>query len=243
MISNEALTAIGTFAGGTGNLLEGLGFGGSNSDPGGTIEKQLRKQFKYQTDYDREGYYNKMLGAKKAGIHPIYALGTSSNFSPSASLPSPRGGRSLGQAGAGLAEMASALAKPKSDPTTQAMTQLGLRQAQAETLRSEYDTELKYMELERARQAENAPTPAPAAAAPKTPGVKSGPAQPLWIPVEDRDGRIIHILNPELGFEQSEIVSTIVQGVGLGTQPGPTNKSARPGPAPRMRQNRRHLQR
>jgi len=155
------ITAIGTAAGGLGNLAAGLGFG-SNDRDGLNIAEQVQfakamgNVIPHNTIKQVEGT---MKAAKSYGIHPMYLLGGGvSGASPQTYVSGGASGKGTdyAQAGRGLEKMASALGTAKGDAVQEAMTVLGLRQAKADTLRSEYNAEIEYLELQRMKQAANA---------------------------------------------------------------------------------------
>lgn len=198
------IAAIGSALGGIGQLASGLGLGGSK----GT---SMRKQIEWALNYDHRAPSMKVYGAKKAGLHPLYVMGTGGSFSPSVSVGR---GQDYGEVGLGLQQAIQALAGKKGDPVQAEMETLGLRQANAETLRSEYATEMAYIDLQREKQKGMANAEQNIPPKPGRIGVKAGDPLPLWIEVVDREGKKHDILNPELGFEQSEVVSTILQAGG-----------------------------
>lgn len=210
------LGKAGAFASGLGKLAGGLGLGGSK---GPSLGKQM--EYGWANAYHMPTY--QVAGLKKAGIHPVYGLGGSANFSPTVATGA---GPDPGQVGSGLAEMGQAV-KPK---VKTAMESLGLRQAEAETRKSEIGVQLAELELAREAQALNSQqdiAKTPVKTYPYRPGIVSGKPMPMWIEVVDRNGKIHHFPNPELGAELPESV-----GAGLLFQ-GQRNRGSAPRGGPR----------
>ena len=177
------LAGWGKLAGGLGSLAGGLGFGSSG---GGIKGSDLRKQQRVFLDTERRKYASIVKGAKEAGIHPMYALGSAGSFSPTVSS-SAGGGVSPGQIGEGVAQIAGAFGKK--DPTSRALTELGLRQANAETLRSEYATEMAWLDLQREKQKPNLERQVGASAT-TYPATK--PNEPVLLKI-NADGKVIDV--------------------------------------------------
>ena len=92
-----------------GSVLSGLGslgsvFGGSDGD---SANDQVRAQLGYQKKIRRHGYKWAVEGAQKAGLHPLFALGTSGSFSPMSFMPGQsRSGSHAGDALSALGDVA-----------------------------------------------------------------------------------------------------------------------------------------
>ena len=89
-----------------GSILGGL-LGGGDSGPGKTAQvrsyKLAKDQFEYQKTLNKNQIQYKVADAKAAGLHPLYALGSSANFSPTSYTPT--GQNETGSAlGRGIAE-------------------------------------------------------------------------------------------------------------------------------------------
>ena len=101
-----------------------------------------RKQFAFAQDQYRNQIQTRVADAKKAGIHPLYALGASSNISAPVFIPGQAPSGDQRQSGQGvlgsLAEGAGNIAgayfrsKVKVDPLQQRLAQANVRQAEAQ---------------------------------------------------------------------------------------------------------------
>lgn len=134
---------IASAVGAVGSAASALGLGGNRSDG-------IKKQTEYALSYLHRAPSMQVYGAKKAGLHPLYVMGTGGAFSPTVSS---QPARDPGAAVSHLAEGVKQFTRKKGDPVGAALETLGLRQARAETLRSEYATEMAHLELQKARQA------------------------------------------------------------------------------------------
>ena len=166
----ETMIAAGKLAGGLGTLASGLGFGGSGGDGIDVSEnaRLMREQYaqqianipKIHEANIQHSVDQTMKTAKAQGIHPMYLLGNvpqAANVSASVMGGSGGGsGRDYAQAGRGLEKMSQGLEGIAGKEVSKAMTELGLRQARAETLKSEYGAELDYINLQRLKQEANA---------------------------------------------------------------------------------------
>ena len=88
------------------SLLGGM-LGGGDTGPGKTAQlrsyKLAKDQFEYQKTLNQNQIQYKVADAKAAGLHPLYALGSSANFSPTSYTPT--GQNETGSAlGRGIAE-------------------------------------------------------------------------------------------------------------------------------------------
>jgi len=230
MIDPATMAGLGQLAGGVGSVLGGLGFGSSSGDGidvsenyrlglamGDLIPRNIRKQVK-----------GTMVAAKDYGVHPMYLLGGGvSGASPSFQVgTSKSGGTDAAQVGAGLQKMSTAFSKES--PVQQAMETLGLRQAEAETRNSEYQADLNFIALQKAKQAANATQESAVTYAAKPPHQQK--AIPMYIKVRDRQGNEHWWPNPELGLEMPE---TFGLGVGMkGWSTDPTKSHINTGPRP-----------
>ena len=89
-----------------GSILGGM-LGGGDTGPGKTAQlrsyKLAKDQFEYQKTLNKNQIQYKVADAKAAGLHPLYALGSSANFSPTSYTPT--GQNETGSAlGRGIAE-------------------------------------------------------------------------------------------------------------------------------------------
>lgn len=108
----------------------------------------------------RHSVYQTMQAAKENRIHPMYLLGNAPSSSTTAVSAfggggGTKGGRDYAAAGRGLAEISNAFGSRESRAVNQKMVELGLRQADAETRKSEYAAEIDYINLQRLRQEAN----------------------------------------------------------------------------------------
>lgn len=99
------LTTSALITGGS-SILGGM-LGGGDTGPGKTAQlrsyKLAKDQFEYQKTLNKNQIQYKVADAKAAGLHPLYALGSSANFSPTSYTPT--GQSETGSAlGRGIAE-------------------------------------------------------------------------------------------------------------------------------------------
>lgn len=138
------LKGVGSLLGGIGSIAGGFGLGGGGGLSGSDMRKQIRHQ--------NAGEILRLRGLKKEGIHPLFALGSSYNFSPAVMA----GGKTdLGAIGAGAAQLAQGIGTIKNKEYNETMQGLGLRQAEAEVRQSEAQAQLLESELARATQGRN----------------------------------------------------------------------------------------
>lgn len=119
------MAAIGTAAGGVGQLLGGLGIGKKKTDNAYNIALQEQSSLRHE----RDSFNQKMALAKEHGLHPLSVLGVpSSNFSPA--IMSDSGGTDFSAIGSGLERMAqTAVEPPSSAPSTPSANQQRLEDA------------------------------------------------------------------------------------------------------------------
>ena len=164
----ETLATVGKAAAGLGSLASGLGLGGAKGD--GFDRSEQAAWLKDQHDIDlhykpkhieaeiRHKVDQTMKAAKEQGVHPMYLLGNapsanSPSFSGFSSGGSGSAGKDYAQAGRGLGKALGSIASSKFDKE---MQDLGLRQARAETQKSEYGAYADYLELRKLQQEANA---------------------------------------------------------------------------------------
>lgn len=145
MLTPVQMQGLGTLAGGIGQLAGGLGLGGGGD--GIDVSESLRLNRGMLKNAEK-AEIDRLRKLKAYGIHPLFALGKGANVSYTA-VPTEGRRTDPAQIGAGIERLTSAKA---TNTTQKAMEQLGLRQANAETLRSEYATELAWMDLQRRKQ-------------------------------------------------------------------------------------------
>lgn len=153
------LAALGTLAAGVGSLV-----GATKSTPGlpGVSRGQLHDQFDYwkqqqgvldvqqknyqnwySEHYENTAFQRSVADAKAAGLHPLFALGNSPNFTPTlvpqasavdgGGAPAvPGKGPDIGKIGDAVAKLANAGNERESAKIRQEMERLGLREAHAQ---------------------------------------------------------------------------------------------------------------
>jgi len=161
------LATLGKAAAGLGSLAGGLGLGGAKPQGFNRAEqaqwlrdqndiaihyapKHIESQVRHQVDQT-------MKAAKEQGVHPMYLLGNA----PQANSPTFSGfnegpggaGKNYAAAGRGLGQALGSIASSKFDKE---MEELGLRQARAETQKSEYGAYADYLNLRKLQQEANA---------------------------------------------------------------------------------------
>lgn len=135
-----SLAGWGALAGGIGQLAGGLGLGSKKQG----ISSQIRAGAR------GEAWRLRHL-KERSGIHPLFAMGSSPSVSPTISAG---GGKDLSQIGEGLQRAAEGVQtlRQKPNPMQAQLQALGLRQAEAETRKSEYAADMAHMDLQRRRQ-------------------------------------------------------------------------------------------
>lgn len=178
---------VGGFLGGLGSLAGGLGLGKSGNIRGGEMKKLSRLNIQHElTRLQRL--------RDEGGIHPLFAMGSSAGITPILSGQN----QDYETAAAGVEKMARAVAPGKQDPTQQAMVALGLRQAEAETARSEFSAELARLELAREKQRNVANQERSAGVVPVT-DARNIPRQEIKVSPAVRPGTIASLVRTPWG--------------------------------------------
>ena len=167
--------------------------------------RQAQAQFDAQMD---ETIQRRVADAKKAGIHPLFALGASAGASPT--LSSSNTGSAMGDSITGIAEQLGVIDTNRS--------QARLDEAQAayyDALTAKAKSDVNSVgrdvvgdeesgeiapELPPLMTSQN-PTTQTGAGQPRT-GFADVPPIPLWVETERADGSIGRILNPELNLDE-----------------------------------------
>lgn len=136
-----------------GNILGGLMGGGSDGIDVSENYRNALAQSDAVLRHDRLKYKAMSVGAKAAGIHPLYALGASSNFSP-AVLGTPTGQNAMGDAIKSAAAGASTYFANKAQMKSQApLLAAQVRATNASAARDEAAANLTNSQIARQAQA------------------------------------------------------------------------------------------
>lgn len=219
------LLGIGSLAAGVGSLMGG--FGGSKAAKKST--KEAKRQFNIQMN---ESIQRRVADAREAGIHPLFALGASVGASPTMFAGGSSAGGGLGE---GIAEAGRAVERYASGKTAAALASAQIRSAEAQAVRDEADAQLslsraKKLEQDMVSRGHDGARPEPKIAAAAGQEVAYGPAEyvPPQIPTSKKagvragtvpgtidvmlpDGRTVSLYDPDLGMDEINQLSFIIQ--------------------------------
>lgn len=211
---------LGSIIGGIGSIVGGL-FGQSAADK----DRKLQKQFAQQ------GIQWRAADARKAGIHPLAALGAqTSQYTPVGSPLGDAIGSGMAQVGQGLSG-----ASAKQLEKESIKSGIDVNRAQAELLRAQSRTEI-------ANARNQAIGAAPVRTSMKYPEGSAQNPIPSTIHVETEDGKVVRMLNPKIALDFGEAGSTGARlGLQRGRAAGALNMTPTPGQTPvTTRQKWRH---
>lgn len=173
----------------------GLGLlGGMLSDR--SARSTASKQRQMDVEFAKNQIAWKVADAKRAGIHPLYALGSSGSYSPTNIVQSQSNtGTALGRAGEQIADMyMQSQSQKKQLSSTAALTAAQVNAANQQAKRNEAEAALALSQSKRVEQEINQ-------------SALGRNVPDMYITVRNNHtGELVQIPNPELGIEMPETV-------------------------------------